>query len=118
MGKISLEGLRFKAYHGYYDEERAKGNQFEVDITVTTNFTLAATSDDLAGTVDYERLYAIVAEEMTRTAKLLEHVVGAITNRVLDELSAVESVEVRLAKFDPPIGGVCKRAVVSLQKNR
>ena len=60
MGIIVLEKLPFKAYHGYYEEEREIGNHFEVTLTIHTDFTKAAHEDDLTGTVDYAQAYAIV----------------------------------------------------------
>lgn len=118
MGEISLKGLKFKAYHGYYDEERQLGNTFEVDITIKTDFYKAAINDELAGTVDYEKLYAIIKDEMATPSKLLERVVQKIVDRVLQEIHAVQSVKVELSKFNPPIGGECDKAVVSLVKER
>ena len=116
MGKISLKGLKFKAYHGYYDVERERGNRFEVDITVKTNFQKAAASDELSLTVDYEDLYRIISEEMAGSSKLLEHVVKAIVDRIMSELTGIKWVEVVLAKLNPPIKGECERAVVSLKQ--
>ena len=118
MGKISLEGLLFKAYHGYYDEERQKGNRFEVNISVKTDFIEASHHDDLDGTVDYEQLYAIVKDEMDKPSKLLEHVVNRIITRVLDEIVAVKQVKVSLSKYDPPIGGQCRAATITVKKKR
>lgn len=117
MGKISLEGLMFKAYHGYYDEEQEKGNQFEVNLTVKTDFSKASSADDLGSTVDYEHLYAIVKDEMGRPSKLLEHVVERIAARVM-EIGSVTQVKISLSKFNPPIGGNCRAATVSLKKKR
>jgi 7,8-dihydroneopterin aldolase/epimerase/oxygenase len=51
-GKVSLEGLEFHAFHGVYPHERESGNFFEVDISVETDFMLAAVNDDLEGTVN------------------------------------------------------------------
>lgn len=118
MGKISLKGLAFKAYHGYYDEEQEKGNRFSVDIEVSTDFEEAAINDDLNGTVDYEKLYILVQEEMQITSRLLESVVVRIANRVLIGLPIVTEVSVRLSKYNPPIGGACDEAVVTLTKKR
>lgn len=118
MGKISLEGLRFKAYHGYYDEEREKGNHFEVNISVNTVFSNASLTDDITGTVDYEQLYAIVKNEMRKPSRLLEHVVERIASRVINEIPAADDVEVSLSKFNPPIGGECRAATVTLKKER
>lgn len=116
MGKISLNGLKFKAYHGYYDVEREQGNLFEVDITVKTNFHKAAIDDELSYTVDYEDLYSIIKEEMDKSSKLLEHVVQTIVDRVLSELQGIKWVEVVVSKMNPPIKGECERAVVSLKQ--
>jgi 7,8-dihydroneopterin aldolase/epimerase/oxygenase len=117
MGKISLEGLTFYAYHGFYEHEREQGNTFVLNITVETDFEVAAKTDDLLKTVDYEKLYAIAAEEMAVPSKLLEHVVLQICQRILKELQ-VENVEVSLSKENPPIAGDCKRATVSLKLTR
>jgi 7,8-dihydroneopterin aldolase/epimerase/oxygenase len=117
-GRIALEGLEFHAFHGVYPHERESGNWFEVDIAVETDFSAAAKSDNLSGTVDYETLYRIVKEEMEKPSKLLETVAEKIINDVLDQLSAVTSVELSISKINPPIGGKCKRAVVSISKSR
>jgi 7,8-dihydroneopterin aldolase/epimerase/oxygenase len=117
-GKIILEGLEFHAYHGVYPHERDSGNWFEVDIQVETDFSKAAARDEISGTVDYETLFAIIKEEMEKPSKLLETVAGQIVDHVLSTLSAVEAVEVKISKLNPPIGGKCRKASVSLSKSR
>ncbi|MEM7108587.1 MAG: dihydroneopterin aldolase [Bacteroidota bacterium] len=118
MGKISLKGLKFKAYHGYYDREREQGNIFLVDIILKTDFQQAAIEDELRHTVDYEDLYSIVEEEMAKSSKLLEYVVESIATRVINEMQELKWVKVKLSKLNPPIKGECQRAVVSLKKYR
>jgi dihydroneopterin aldolase len=117
-GKISLEGLEFHAYHGVYAHERSSGNKFEVDIVVDGRLTDAVLQDDLSGTINYETLYALVKDEMEKPSKLLETVGYAIANRVLNTLPEVERVEIKISKFNPPIGGVCKKATVMVSKER
>ena len=117
-GRIALEGLEFHAFHGVYPHERESGNWFEVDIAVETNFSAAAKQDDLEGTVNYETLYSIVKAEMEKPSKLLESVAEKIVNDVLRELKAVILVELSISKTNPPIGGKCKRATVSVVKKR
>lgn len=117
-GRVSLEGLEFHAYHGVYPHERESGNWFEVDIAVETDFGEAAVRDELTGTVNYETLFQIVKAEMERPSKLLETVVEKIVEAVLEQLPAVCSVEVRLSKINPPIGGKCRKATVSVVKKR
>jgi dihydroneopterin aldolase len=117
-GRVALEGLSFHAYHGVYAHERDTGNNFEVDIAVETDFSLAAARDDLNGTVDYEVLYRIVKDEMEKPSRLIETVAEKIVNDVLNELPAVIKVDLTIAKLTPPIGGKCQKASVSISKKR
>ena len=118
IGKVALEGLEFHAFHGVYPHERASGNFFEVDIAVETDFTRGAEQDDLSGTVNYETLFEIVKEEMDQPSKLLETVAEKIVNHVLEILPSVSSVELKISKLNPPIGGKCKKSSISLSKKR
>jgi 7,8-dihydroneopterin aldolase/epimerase/oxygenase len=117
-GKVALEGLEFHAYHGVYPHERSSGNKFEVDVIVETEFSDSAFQDDLSGTINYEELYAIVKEEMARPSKLLETVGHAIAKKALDSFQEAKNVEVRISKFNPPIGGVCKKATVTVNQGK
>lgn len=116
--RISLEGLEFHAFHGVYPHERESGNWFVVDICVEADFSPGAHNDNLAGTVDYETLYRIVKVEMEKPSKLMETVAEKIINDVLQQLKTVTSVELSISKINPPIGGKCKRATVSVTKKR
>ncbi|HMQ00377.1 MAG TPA: dihydroneopterin aldolase [Cyclobacteriaceae bacterium] len=118
MGKVALYGLEFHAYHGVYLHERTSGNKFQVDIIVETDFDDAAYEDELSGTINYEDLYKIVKEEMEKPSRLLETVGHLITIRVLENFSSAREVNVEIAKFNPPIGGVCKKASVTINKKR
>jgi dihydroneopterin aldolase len=118
IGRIALEGLEFHAFHGVYPHERESGNFFEVDITVETDFSKAAATDELLGTVNYETLFKIVKDEMEQPSKLLETVAEKVANDVLEVFPNVVSVEFRISKLNPPIGGKCRKATVSLVKTR
>jgi len=117
-GRVALEGLEFHAFHGVYPHERESGNWFEVDIAVETDFSEAAQSDELAGTVNYETLFRMVKEEMEKPSRLLETVAEKIVDDVLKALPSVKSVELKISKLNPPIGGKCRKATVSLSKTR
>jgi dihydroneopterin aldolase len=117
-GKVALEGLEFHAYHGVYPHERSSGNKFEVDVIVNTEFSDSAFQDDLSGTINYENLYSIVSEEMAKPSKLLETVCHAIAQRTLASFISAKHVEVKISKFNPPIGGVCKKATVTVTQQK
>ncbi|SFQ74164.1 dihydroneopterin aldolase [Hymenobacter arizonensis] len=118
MGQIALEGLEFFAFHGYYDEEQKIGNKYGVDLYITTNLLAAGESDKLHQTVNYEVLYRMVAEEMRAPARLLEHVAHRVLDRIMAELPGVRKVRVSVSKFNPPLGGICQRARVTLVQKR
>ena len=118
MGQIALEGMEFFAFHGYYDEEQKIGNKYGIDLYLKTDLHAAGASDKLAETVNYEVLYRVVAEEMRAPARLLEHLGYRVLDRVLEEFSYVEMVRVSVSKFNPPLGGICHRARVTLERHR
>jgi dihydroneopterin aldolase len=118
LGKVSLEGLEFHAYHGVYPQERSSGNKFEVDVLVETHFDDSAFRDDLSGTLNYEDLYTIVKQAMEVPSKLLETVGNNIAERTLATFKEAVSVEVKISKFNPPIGGVCRKASVVVFRER
>lgn len=118
MGKIALEGMEFFAYHGYYDEEQKIGNKYSVDVEVETDLTQAGRKDTLEETVNYEELYKLIAHVMGKPARLLEAISFQIIQDVYSRFSAADVVSVSISKFNPPIGGVCHRARVSMRKSR
>lgn len=117
-GKVVLEGLEFHAYHGVYPHERSSGNKFQVDISVETVFSDSAFRDELEGTINYEDLYAIVKAEMEKPSKLLERVGHSIATQTLSAFSSAQQVEVKISKFNPPIGGVCRMASVVVKREK
>ena len=118
MGLVSLRGLEFFAYHGYYDEEQKVGNKYSVDVTVRADLKKAAVQDTLSETVNYESLYNIVKGHMQVRSRLLEHIGYEVIQSVFEEFEQVRWVEVSIVKYNPPIGGVCKEARVTLNQER
>lgn len=118
MGKVALEGMEFFAYHGYYDEEQKMGNKYSVDVVVETDLTAAAQHDALAETINYELLYKIISGVMGRPSRLLESLNLQIIREVFQRFANANRVEVSMSKFNPPIGGVCRQARVTISKTR
>lgn len=113
-GIVALEGMEFYARHGYYEEERIIGNKYSVDVFITVDFSLAAAEDKLEGTINYERVYEMVAEVMSIDALLLEHLAGKMIKAIKKEFKAAQEVRVKVSKYNPPIKGLCQRASVEL----
>lgn len=112
--KIVLDTMRFHAFHGVMPHEKQVGNEFVVSLTLEVDVTAAVESDRLADTINYADLYALVKAEMAIPSELIEHVGGLILKRVRAEYPDVLRMEVRIAKLNPPVGGVMKSAEVVL----
>ena len=101
--RIVLRGLRVRGNHGVYEHERRDGQDFVVDVTVWLDLAPAASSDDLARTLNYgelaRRTAAIVAGP---PADLIETVAGRIADDVLTDPRA-QAVEVTVHKPQAPI---------------
>ncbi len=117
-GRIILEGMEFFAHHGYYKEEQVIGNKFAVDISVTTDITGAAEHDAIRETVNYEALYRIIRKEMNQPTKLLEHIGKRIIDAIFREFPVIDDIEVSISKYNPPVGGICHKATVTLSEER
>jgi dihydroneopterin aldolase len=114
MSKVALEGMQFYAYHGYYEEERLIGGYFVVDVYIDTNFALAAQTDELSGTVNYETVYFICRMEMKRPSKLIENVAQRIHSKLSDVFTRASGILVRISKLNPPLGGPVNRSYVEV----
>lgn len=101
--RIELRGLTIRGYHGVFDEERRDGQDFVVDITVWIDQASAASSDDLADTLDYGALSKRAADIIEGPPRnLIETVAGEIAEDVMTD-ERVHAVEVTLHKPAAPI---------------
>ena len=105
MATIALEGIRFYAYHGFYEEENIIGQEYELDVMVQTEIEEAAMTDDLFSSVNYETVYRVCQVEMKKPAKLLETVVVRIAARLHRQFDTITGVKVKLRNLHPPLGG-------------
>jgi dihydroneopterin aldolase len=87
------------------EEEARIGGNYTVDVTIDTDFSRAAASDELIDTVDYCAVQQIVADEMGIRSKLIEHVGQRIVSRIKKELQGVLNLRVEIHKLSPPIDG-------------
>ena len=115
---ILLDDMRFYAYHGVMEQERQVGGEYSVSLTVEADLAEAARTDDVADTINYAALYALVEREMAVPSRLLEHVASRIGRRTLEEYDRVTAVTVKVTKLNPPMGADCKGASVELKLTR
>ncbi len=110
---ITLDSMRFYAFHGVGAQERVVGNEFEVTVSVDLD---PPCSDDLDATVSYADIAAVVSEEMQSPSDLIEHVAMRIRNRLVCTFPAIKGGAVTVAKPKPPMAGIeLKSASVTLR---
>ncbi len=100
---VVVEGIALRGRCGVTDEERAVGQTLVVDVRLVPRATGAASSDDLADTVDYARVVELVREVVEGTEfRLLERLAGELVERLWAGFS-LERLELSVAKAAPPV---------------
>lgn len=95
---IRLEGLCLEASIGIYPHELAARQPLEIDLQLTIDGTLAARSDDIRHTVDYDQVVdSLEALLASRHFHLLEHLSQAMLDTLADSFP-VKRAEVTVAK--------------------
>ena len=105
MDIISVEGMEFHSYIGCFDEEKLIGTRFLVDVSLTVDASLAKESDNLHDTVNYQSVYLEINNIMKLKMNLLEHAVYLIQNRLMDKYPEIQSLNCKIRKMNPPLGG-------------
>lgn len=113
---IKLNDMQFYAYHGVLAQETKVGNNYVVNICMTANLLRACESDDVDDTISYAVVHNLVKTEMEQPSKLLEHVAMRIYKSIKGEFPLITSLEVRLAKNNPPISGDVKSAEIIISE--
>ena len=109
---ISLNNVRFRAYHGLHPEERQKGNDFVVNMQVNY-IPKSGIISSLEETIDYADLFTIINTTMQRPVDLLETLVQTIAHNVHQQFPHVNEVTVSVEKLNPPIDKFSGSAAVS-----
>ena len=118
MGKITLNGMNFYAFHGCFAEEQAIGTHFRLDVSFVTDTERAQQTDNIADTVSYLDVYQTIRREMEIPSHLLEHVGERVCTALLSGFPAIERVDVRVSKLNPPLGGQLESVTVEVTKAR
>lgn len=115
MGLISVEGMRFFAKHGVYDEEQLVGNNFVVDVHIETAFDDAAREDDIHQTINYETVFLICQAALKKETDLIETLLFRIINGLKKQFNTIQEVKVRVCKLNPLPGEQMDKACVQME---
>ena len=118
MGKITrrvgLEGVKFNAAIGFFEEERIFKNNFLVDVDVLFTQMDNTQTEDLSQTIDYSLLYDICEQEFAKESLLIETVAQQILNKIISDFSFVEEVRVKIRKLNPPLKAQIQHSFIEL----
>lgn len=118
MAIITLKNMEFHAYHGCLEHEKQLGNTFIVNLSMELDTTKAGNSDELHDTLNYQLVYDVVKAQMEIPSQLIEHVGQRIIDSVFDAFQQLSTLEVKLAKRNPPLGGKVESVAICLKKSR
>ncbi|WP_289075553.1 dihydroneopterin aldolase [uncultured Bacteroides sp.] len=112
---IILNEMKFYSYHGVLQQENTVGAEYKVSLDIETDFSEAAATDNLEGTINYAEIHQAVKEEMNIPAKLLEHLAYRISERLFADFPTIKSIEITIFKENPPMGADCKNVGVKVK---
>jgi len=116
--RITLRGMQFLARHGVTIQERLEHQPFEVDVELEADLSAPAASDELADTIDYSEVFALVGRIVEgESYRLIEALAGAIADAVL-ATTTVDAVTVRVRKPKAPLPGPFETVEASLTRRR
>jgi dihydroneopterin aldolase len=116
---LFVTGLRLHARHGVYDEERAEGRLFEVDVEATADLRDPGRSDALHQTVDYRHLAAAVVEVFGGPSQqLVEKLADDVCALLLGRHAPLRSVRVTVRKRATGVPGDPAWVGVTVRRER
>lgn len=102
MSTLLLHRITFEGRHGATEAERRTVRTFEADVEIEAPLDRAASTDELADTIDYREVAAIIVALGTAEP---HHLIESLARRMLDELAArfpTASLRLELRKLAPP----------------
>ncbi len=98
--RLLVDDIRVRGSHGVYEEERAAGNDFSIDIELNGNFTCAIQSDRIDDSVDIDRVVTVVRNVNRQNQfHLIESFADAIACALLLQFPILSCVFVRVKKL-------------------
>jgi dihydroneopterin aldolase len=117
---IMVEDLEFLGFHGVYDEERAEGRRFRVDVEVdVAPLARAGETDALEETLDYRAIAAVVQDVFQGpSVHLIERLADTICRRLLASEPMVQRVRLSIRKAATGVPGDPRWVGVRMERGR
>lgn len=109
---VILKKVHFFAYHGLYPEEAVKGNNFELNLTITYHKNTPIQS--LSDSIDYVAVYDLLKKQMEIRQDLLEVLAQNIADALKNSYPQISKIELDILKLHPPIQGFTGEAGINI----
>ena len=111
--EIQLRDVMLFGRHGVMPEESITGNQYRVNVRLHIDAdSFDSEADDLASTISYAEVYAILRVQMEDRCALLETVAVRFADEVKRRWPNLKGGEIEIVKTVPPIPGMIGEAGV------
>lgn len=112
---IRLKNCAFYANHGVFDEEKALGQRFHVDVELRVNALQGLENDDIGSTIDYGTVFAVIEQIVSGQRRfLIESLALDIAKALCRRFGQVEAANVAIRKPNVPIRGVLDHVEVEV----
>ncbi len=115
MITIHLHNLKFYSFHGFHEEEKLLGNEYEVNADIQFHEEDAKIYS-LSQTINYVEVLEIIKKRMHTPTALLETIVMEIGNTIYEKYNYVRHINISLKKAHPPIEGIIGSVGVTWHK--
>lgn len=119
MDRMLVKRMVFFGYHGVIPEENRLGQKYYVDLDMRLDLARAAATDDVADTVNYAEVHALVKEIVEGApVKLIETLAQNIASAVLGTYTSIIETTVSVTKPNPPFDITFDGVTVELRRRR
>ena len=119
MDQILMHNMKFFGFIGVLQEEKEKGQTFEIDLTLSVSHIRACDTDLISQTIDYGEVYQRL-EKIMRQARfdLIERLAGYIADEMFSHYRLLEKITVTVRKPQAPIKGEFDYMGISICRER
>lgn len=115
---IDLLGIKAHGFHGVFEEEKSKGQEFIVDVRLYLSLRSASESDNVLDTVNYAEVASKIETVIQGPSlNLIETLADRIATKCL-EFEIVDSVRVKVHKPFAPVVTPIQDIAVCIYRDR
>ena len=115
---IELRGVQARGFHGVFDEEKAHGQDFIVDVRLFLSLVSVAQHDDVSHTVNYAEVATLIEEIIQGpSVDLIETLAHNIATACL-KIEQVTAVRVTVHKPSAPLPVSFRDVAVSVYRKK